>query len=72
MCYSSYFLLIENESGEICYEFDGHMSDLDADDELNHPVGDEEIHNKRRSQLTVCFAELMFWCFKNKIYNVII
>ena len=54
------FLLMENESGEMFYEDEGYTSDLDADNELNHPVGDQESHTKRRSQLTVHFAESGF------------
>ena len=54
------FLLMENESGEMFYEDDGYTSDLDADNELNHPVGDQESHATRRSQLTAYFAESSF------------
>ena len=65
-------LLMENEPGECFYEDDSCTSDLDTDKELKHPVGDEESHHKRRSQLTAHFAKLMLQSFENKICDMTI
>ena len=52
-------LLSENESGDTFYEYDGCASDLDADDELDYPIGVGNTKDARRIQLTNYFAELM-------------
>ena len=52
------FLLTLNDDGtKFFYEPDGYASDVDADNELNHPINDSQSNDSRRRQLTQYFAE---------------
>ena len=55
------FLLTLNDDGtKIFYEPDGYASDVDADNELNHPISDSQSNDTRRRQPTQHFAKNFF------------